>query len=207
MKVMQDLEISLKNVSYDDFYQLITENLQGGWIHALDKEQKGDSFGQKCICFEYISLDYGRVGFTIFQRNENTLFVPNIVPLDKSQLTIQEYNQTLDSFVTDVLSANQYDGNFEIVLSDDEITLQNEIDEESYKKFKSFSNLLVNFGGITHPRDKERWMDFIISTYDMNIDSSLLTISLINEGFTHEYADKLVEEYEFGSALLKKYTY
>lgn len=203
---MKDLEIKLNDISYQDFYNLITIDIEGNWSHTPDKEEKGRLFGQTYICFEYDSSNFGRAGFTILKENENKLSVPNIVPLDKSQLSIKEYNQVLDIFVTDILERYKNNENFEYSLSNDILILKDEIDTESYNKYKAFVGIASGLGGISHPNDQRRWFDFIIATYNEDLDLNLLKCSLVEDGLNSDLSDRLIEKYDFGRDLLRRYS-
>ena len=94
--------------------------------------------------------------------------VCNIVPLQKNQLTIDEYNQLLDLFYNDIAKVyGETHKDIKIVgPSSDQFDPLDYISEEALKKLTLFCNAANKSTGSSHPCDEERWFDFVCQTVD-----------------------------------------
>lgn len=81
-------------------------------------------------------------------------------------------------------------------------------DDAAEEALHNFSILANKATGSSHPRDQERWFQFIFAAYrapqQLDIDNLMRWLVEI-EGWSDEKAHDLVIEYEFGLALLKEY--
>lgn len=154
------------------------------------------------------------------------LRVNNIVPLEKNQLSIDEYNFILRLFNNDVIEPykkNHSDINISQPTSDifDPKTV---ISELALDKLRSFCYLANKSTGSSHPDDQERWFDFICQTVDDDriFDAETLAKFLQDElywgkkkddfhgaigdfAWDEEHAWQLASEYESACELLKYY--
>ena len=73
------------------------------------------------------------------------------------------------------------------------------------EKLRLFSTCANKATGSAHPRDRERWNDFVLSAHrdGSRMDASTLQRWLIEaEGWPPEVAEQLALEYEYGRELL-----
>lgn len=100
--------------------------------------------------------------------HEHYIKVCNIVPLQKSQLTIDEYNQLLELFYNDI--AKVYGETHEEIKvvgpSSGQFDPLDYISEKALKKLTLFCDAANKSTGSSHPSDEERWFDFICQTVD-----------------------------------------
>lgn len=201
MKVMQDLYISLDDINFEEFYTLITNDTPNNWVHKPNKEEKYLDFKIQAICFEYHN-EHLHAGLSLsFKSGENELFVPNIIPLEKPQLSIKEYNEVLNNFFQEIIAPRKAGYSYRI--TSDEHTLESELDMESVNKLRVFSSCANKSTGISHPSDQKRWFDFIYSSFQNSISLELLRYFLVEDGWDEESANKLSLNYEFAVDLLK----
>lgn len=203
MKQMQKLTIHLKTMDYDSFYQKLINQSVNGWQHNVEREQQLSETDMKWIIYTANIKDLPKSNLCLHKDNSTTIDVPNIVPLEISQLSVDEYNAILHNFVECILKPIQVDDNFTFELSKNELFLSDMLDENSVNKFKSFSRLANKSTGFSHPRDEERWFDFVLSSFNKNLDLDLLVDSLVNDGWTADNSERLARDYEYASSLLK----
>lgn len=110
-----------------------------------------------------VSIYYGKETW-----RDGYVKVTNIVPLQKNQLTIDEYNQVLDLFYNDIARVyGDTHGGIKVVgPSSDQFDPLDYISEDALKKLTLFCNLANKSTGASHPCDEERWFDFICQTVD-----------------------------------------
>ena len=110
-----------------------------------------------------VSIYYGKNTW-----REGYVQLCNIVPLEKSQLTIDEYNKLLELFYIDVVK--KYGETHEHIKivgpSSDRFEPLEYITEKALKKLILFCNSANKSTGSSHPADEERWFDFICQTVD-----------------------------------------
>jgi len=99
---------------------------------------------------------------------EGYVKVGNIVPLEKNQLTIDEYNKLLDLFYTDIAKVyEETHENIEVVgPSSGQFDPLDCISDEALKKLKIFCDNANKSTGSSHPCDEKYWFDFICQTVD-----------------------------------------
>lgn len=110
-----------------------------------------------------VSIYYGRDAW-----REGSIRVCNIVPLEKRELTVEEYNKVLNLFYIDI--AKKYceiHKNVKLVgPSSEQFDPLNYISDEALKKLTYFCDAANKSTGSSHPSDEERWFDFICQTVD-----------------------------------------
>lgn len=127
--------------------------------------------------------------------SEGQLQVNNIVPLDKSQLSIDEYNSVLRLFYNEIIKPYKechLDINIDISrLTDDIFDPKTVISEEALKKLEAFCVAANKSTGANHPCDQERWFSFICQTVDDEriFDSDTLAKFLQDESYWGKRAD------------------
>lgn len=75
------------------------------------------------------------------------------------------------------------------------------------EKLKCFSGCANKSNGGAHPRDRQRFNDFIVQAHYENssLDDFTLRELLIDEGWSERHADDLSSKYCFARDLLKQY--
>lgn len=110
-----------------------------------------------------VSIYYGKETW-----RDGCVKVGNIVPLEKDQLTVEEYNKILDLFYSDIVkpySVKHMD--IEIIgPTSEKFDPLNYITEKALQKLVKFCNAANKSTGSSHPCDEERWFDFICQTVD-----------------------------------------
>lgn len=183
---------------------------------------------------DYLFIDYigekvdkARVSIYIGDiAEDNEIKVGNIIPLEKNELSVDEYNSILMEFYNDVIKPYKKNGTEIEILkpSNDEFEPLSVISEEALRKLKAFCNGANKSTGSSHPCDQERWFEFICQTVDddMMFDATTLATFLQDESYwgkkdegfigvigryawDEEKAYELALEYESLSGILQYY--
>lgn len=205
MKVFRDLYVRLNGFKIEDLIELFTNNCGDHWRRALDRENDAGILGEKAFSFEHLLGDgLERAGLSFFQKEDDTWYVPNIIPLESGQLSHEQYNKLLNNFLENIVRPSITGLDVTAELSDDELFLNDVVGEEIASLLHKFSVLANKSTGSSHPCDRNRWFDFIIAVQrkHFSLDTDLLIHTLIEEGWSEEWAHDLAIEYEFAIGLL-----
>lgn len=146
--------------------------------------------------------------YIMIEEHKTEWSVDNIVPINKCELTYDEYNDLLDNFYNNVLEKIKIKGIEYIYESDPDYNILDEISINALTYLQAFSNAANKSTGSSHPLDRERWFKFICETVNDNkiIDTNNLTRYLCEDlGWNQDRAFELGCEYEFGVGLLENY--
>ena len=205
MKVFRDLYIKLNGVKVEELIEQFTARCGDHWHRALDRERDAGSMGEKAFSFEHTAEDgLERAGLSLFQKEGDTWYVPNIVPLDSSQLSRDQYNKILENFLDTIVLPSIAGLPVTAELSGDVVILKDVVGEDVAALLQKFSVLSNKSTGSSHPCDRNRWYDFLIAVQRkrISLDTDLLIHSLMEEGWSEDRAHDLAIEYEFAIGLL-----
>jgi len=202
MKTYKDLFINTNNLQIEDYIKKITDNLSGSWERDYANEENSKNLGEIAYCFRRKgdSLLPG-AGLSIFQKDKNVWYVPNIVPKDSSQLNYDQYNSILTEFYDKYLAPLSAD----VSITSGDIKDKDIVGEKAAKSLNTFSSCANKSTGSSHPCDRERWFNFIVDACntDINVDTDSLRRLLQEQGWSEEHSIKLVIEFEFARDLLE----
>lgn len=200
MKIFKDLFIHCANHNQsEDFVKRLLDLVgkSDKWCERDTTEETSDF-----LIFE------SKEGAVLFlHRKEDMYSVTNIVPTKKSSLSYDEYNDFLNDFYSEFIV--QFEKELTVVISDDEVTLEKFLRENTSKALRLFSKAANKSTGSSHPYDKERWHNFIITSFVNHdlIASDVLKRWLVEEeNWSEDAAVDLVIEYEQGISLLGAYS-
>lgn len=210
MLTFQDLYIKLKNYDIEKFVELLAQQCNEKWQRDLDQEKNMRLLGEMAICFKRLADDpIKSAGLTLFKKENNILYVPNIVPLETSQFSTTEYNLVLKEFVEEILRPTLKDNSItqdqiDYELTPEQVFIEDIAGEDVAKELNNFSALANKSTGSYHPCDKERWFNFLVTANKAgkSLYTDLLENTLIEQGWSADMANKLATEYEFAQSLL-----
>lgn len=133
---------------------------------------QGNSMLRDYICADYVGEQAPHAEVSIYYGKDTWrdgyVKVCNIVPLQKNQLTIEEYNQLLDLFYNDIAKVyGQTHDDIKVVgPSSGRFNPLDYISESALNKLTLFCNAANKSTGSSHSSDEERWFDFICQTVD-----------------------------------------
>jgi hypothetical protein len=223
MNIYKELYIYGTKEELDRMAKDIYLELPDGWT-------KPNNGLKNYILFDYVGNDLPHSEISIYYGDnywrDGMVCVTNIVPLEKSQLDINEYNKILDLFYKEVIALYELrnEGLRVEGPTSDIFEPKNYISKEAIKKLELFCNAANKSTGSTHPCDRERWYDFICQTIedDRIFDSDALYKFLKDEEYwgkkpddfmggmgryawSDEEAYKLACEYENNVEILQYY--
>lgn len=205
MKVFRDLIINLNGFKIDALVEIFTNKCGDHWRRALDREKDAGVLGEKAFSFEHIQGDgLERAGLSVFQKEGDIWYVPNIIPLDSSELSHCQYNKLLEDFLEKIVRPSIAGLVVTAELTNDELFLKDIVGEEIASLLHKFSVLANKSTGSSHPCDRNRWFDFLIAVQikQVSLNTDLLIRTLEEEGWSEEKAHDLAIEYEFAIGLL-----
>lgn len=135
-------------------------------------------------------------------------YVPNIVPLEKAELSYAQYNSILSDFVDRVARPVCDRLGAGIELSSGSQSLEDWTTEDVALRLKRFSAAANKSTGASHPMDERRWFDFIVASHRSGNELDLETLARwLREvdGWDEETAYDLAGNYQNALALLTYY--
>jgi hypothetical protein len=210
LEVFQDLHLRTRSASVS-IRDLILSQLKAPWRHDLAREQSVKSYALHQE--DVIALVREAVGGTdevglVLWQEEGGYRVSNIVPRKVGELGITKYNEVLQDFVMSVARPASAIGGFAVDLTSSRQTPEDWLEAAPAAALKRFSDLANKSTGAGHPRDQERWFEFLIAAHrtSARLDSTQLARWLTEvEGWSTETAHELAIDYEFALSLLEQY--
>ena len=161
MKIFRELYFRGNPDQLQNFTNDIRKYVASDWEYG-----RSDRYGSSWIYFDYSGdkVDNARVCISTGEYIQQCeLKVNNIVPMEKNQLSIEEYNAVLQKFYEDIIIPYTA-SNREVYItepSSDEFNPLTVISHEALRKLEAFCNGANKSTGSSHPCDQERWFDFI----------------------------------------------
>lgn len=211
MKVFRDLLI------YADAQQMaiaiseMEKAMPSGWMRDKAAESRSQAFpsstDRDIYCFVCKQTERRPAAMLILAEKEQGKFqVSNIVPLNQHQLKHSEYNFILGEFYDKVFKPNLEKLSIHHQLTEPDATLETWMDEKTAALLRAFTANANKWTGASHPNDRKRWNDFVLSAHQSSstLDPSTLVRWLVEEeNWSAEVAEQLALEYESGRGLLE----
>ncbi len=187
MKIFRELYFRGTPSDLNRFTEEIRNYVTGDW-RFVAKENNGKY--RSYLFFDYMGKQVENARVSIYlgdSINTGEISVGNIVPLNKNQLSIEEYNAVLMLFYNDVVIPFKNDNDYLNISqpTDDKFDPLTIMSDISLKKLKAFCGGANKSTGSSHPCDRERWLNFIFQTVeeDRILDSDTLFRFLKDEEF------------------------
>ena len=190
------------------------------WVHRVDTDILSNY-----LLFRY--LDHGSnaiaevsIYYGDDNLNQGELRVGNIVPLNKDVLSVEEYNEMLMLFYSDVVAPYKSDNGIPFITepSTDTFDLHQVMSDESYGILVRFIRLInkEGKGDYLNSLEEPLWHDFVYHTYEdgRELGEEDLLYAFLDEDFLRdigsekmdtERAEKLVHRYEIEFKMLEYY--
>lgn len=194
MKTYRELYFKGTSKKLSEFVDQIGKYAVGDW-----KLEKQSERWKDYLFFDYIGELVDKARVSIYVGDEiakGELEVGNIIPVEKNELSVDEYNAVLLKFYDDVIKPYKECGT-ELSISqpsDDIFDPTSVISETALKKLKLFCSAANKSTGSSHPCDQERWFDFICQTVDDGkmFDYSTLASFLQDETYWGKKPDDFI---------------
>lgn len=210
MKVFGELTIQLKNKLYLDLVAEIERKLTEGWTRNVERETEVWSRSQaKSSCFRYAGTDKASpTSADLWLHNAGQhAYVSNIVPAQQGRLSYDEYNTILRTFWEQLAQPAAEILGLRALLSKTDVEIEDLLSKKAAEALQSFSANANKSTGSSHPLDKQRWNEFLITCHRKKdrIGTDLLSKWLMQDGWDEESASDLVIQFEQGTGLLEQY--
>lgn len=212
MKQFKDLDISGPDKQLLALIETVSANLPADWHRDPEAEARMEhlDFLGTGVGFAFIrDAKEGAPKAGLFLSGERErLNVPNIVPLDSSELSMIQYNKILDEFADMLREHALPDAQLNICLTSDDAAITDWVSSDAAGLLEHFSKLANKSTGSAHPLDFERWARFLIQVHKegSTLYSSFLSQWLVEElGWSPDHANRLARDYEFARDLLRHY--
>jgi hypothetical protein len=190
--------------------QALIDHATAPWRHAPEREERVHlpAVEGKPMAFERTaSPGYESAGLVLFPRPDG-LEVTNIVPLERSELSRRAYNTILEDFAEQIARPAANSTGFVVELSGSTEQIEDKLSLSAFEALTRFSALANQSTGASHPKDRQRWFDFVIQAHmeRSELDSDFLERWLIeSEDWPQAQASDLAIEYERSRALLARF--
>jgi hypothetical protein len=217
MERFQDIFISCTAEDAEKLIDIVRAVLEQGNIAswALSEQEMerlkdvGFGSGGAFVCAERLDQNgHPYAVLALLHSPPGQVYVPNIVPEEKHELSKAEYNQVLTAFHEDVLkpALAQWAQPHGLDITKPVVHLDDLLPADLAKSLRAFSNS-ANKSAL-HPLDQARWRKFLIHSHKKGheISSDLLKDILVEElSWPDEAAWRLASRYQDGIELLDEY--
>ena len=211
MQVFQDLKLSGQRNELERLIAAISAMLpQHGWQRDLDAEKqlatatRDPMYSFACKA----SMDREAASLWLAYSNSGDLEVANIVPEERNELSVHQYNSILNDFWQRFVQPAMAGLNINAEITKSETSIEDYLSKPIADLLRRFSNAANKSTGSIHPLDRKRWFSFLIAAHTENttVSTDILRKWLIEEGgWSDDKAFDLVVEYEYGRELLSQY--
>jgi hypothetical protein len=209
MKTVNELTIRGERAHLERLLARVEALLDDGWKRDREAEERlgrRGALGLWACCFSCTTrADRPAAGFWVHARSPGELYVSNVIPLEKQDLSEEESNRLLAEFEREFLGPAAAEVGVETEVVPHRRTLGGELSAEAMRLLQAFS-ASANRRGL-QATDRRRWNAFLIRAHqeDSLLDPSLLKEWLQQEGWPDDMCDGLVDEYEAARSLLSDY--
>ena len=205
MESFQTFRVTGTRATIQKILDELLERATAGWHRSAARERSIDAV-KDLFCFE-CDARLGRPDATLWvsTKDEGTvLYDTTIVPISESRLTSAQCNNVVKSFVTDMLEPIASEYGVHVDVSGDTFEMRDHISGPTEKRLSLFSSAANKSTGASHPSDKSRWLDFILSCHNeqAKLHPEDLEAWLRHDGWSDEMASELALQYEFARDLL-----
>ena len=211
IEVFQDLFLVFPDERRQEICGALRQHAKAPWRYAEEKARLLDGNTgeyEKWMVFEREpGDDIAASGLALLAKPDG-YEVANIVPLELDELGVSGYNDVLNDFVDRIARPALEECEFNVKITKRRQFITDWISQEAAEALHRFSVLANKSTGSSHPSDRRRWFQFIMTVHkdQRKLDTDLLIRWLVEvEDWNAERAHKLAIEYEFGLALLNEY--
>lgn len=210
IEIFQDLYLQGDPSNFLTVREALIAQAQTPWRHAIQREKILHGMGgdKRGIAFEReATLGIEAAGLVLIS-SPTGFKIANIIPLEKNQLSQQQYNSILRDFSEKIAEPVCKKLDFRLCITNSIWDINAALPPSTAKALFSFSRAANKSSGASHPLDRKRWFAFIIDAHRLNLDLDvgLLTRWLVEaERWPDDIAYELAGEYEVARALLNQY--
>ena len=212
MEIYRELKMWGNPEALEQFIQKIGEFEQDMWrrdqeVEARLRESGGAPGTYYCFtCSKTGGLPASTVH--LFRKSDRNMYVANVTPRDKSELSVEEYNRVVEDFHARCVEPAARETGVLVRLKDADMDIKDILTETTAHALRQFSAAANKATGSSHPSDQRRWFTFLVAAHKENTSLDVMTLKdwlIDEEGWPEQAASRLVVEYEFSRALLNQY--
>jgi hypothetical protein len=210
VQIFQDLTIKGKSPELESFAREIETSLKDNWSRNRAMEEEVRPLDRSpSWCFAFAGSGEKPAAFLwLAYREPNELYVPNIVPAGTDRLSREQYNSIVQEFYEEFVKDAAHKTGVRAELGREKVELEDLLSKDTAQALRRFSGLANKSTGSSHPRDRTRWEEFLISAHreESTLAPDELERWLIEEQqWPSDKASDLAIEYEEAMSLLKAY--
>lgn len=210
IEVFQDLHLRGSASALGVLHDALKAHAVAPWRYAAEKVEKLREMGeeQDALAFERAPTPGFEAAGLVLLPVSDGMDVVNIVPLNVSELSYRAYNAILQDFAASVAGPAAKVAGFRVDLTNSTLQLEEKVPPNVMEALRRFSVTANRSTGASHPRDQERWFDFIIQAHrsGAKLDASTLARWLSeSDGWPEDGARELAGEYERARELLVRF--
>ncbi len=209
MGSLNELTIHGASEDLEELLKRVEERLDDGWKKDFEVERRLDQVTVRSShSFPFSCSAKGHrpaVVLLLSTKGPNKLYVSTIVPLEKREITENEYNFILAEFQSRFVTPAGEGMNVETKLARKRVMLEQYLSPEATRRLRTFS--ASGNRAILQPDDRKRWNDFTIQSYldGTVVDPAILDAWLEENGWSEDSRCELLGEYEAARSLLAAY--
>lgn len=209
MRSLNELTVRGLSAQLARLLERLDRSLTGGWRRNIDAEARSQKMGLRSGTTHFYACsatDRRPAASLWFQaRGPEELYVSNIVPHGKRELTDDEYNLILADFESMVVQPASVGLEVAIAQVQQRVRLDVYLSSEAIRRLESFSAVAQK--ECLHSYDCDQWREFVIRAHleRAGLDPVLLEEWLADQGWPEEQRQQLVCEYESARSFLAAY--
>jgi len=211
LQVFQDFHLNVTPEQRTALRQAIMSALSEPWSHTLEAEQTMTKFSgtdDDVMVFQKKESKDSPAANLFLWSTADGYKITNIVPTDTNSLDYADYNAIVQNFATKIAIPVAQRIGFKYELSAPFISIDDLVSNNTVKSLRLFSNAANKSTGSTHPRDRGRWVEFLISAFhdEKKLNASDLSRWLHEcDGWPEDEAHELASQFELGIEILEAY--
>jgi hypothetical protein len=201
MKVFQELELQGPKPVLTKAIEVISQRLDNGWIRDYDKERwlksvsEDEQYGFSCRK----QLMREPADLWLLYRDNETLYVSNIIPQESDELSVEQYNLIISEFYERFAQPVAESLGLAHTLTPATKPIEALLSKETAAKLKRFARFPHKGTASFHLLDRQRWQALLVAarTEATELYPDILASWLLSEGFSLGAVHALSTEYDF----------
>jgi hypothetical protein len=210
LEVFRNFEITGEEPKLTTFLSQLSRRLPSGWKRNPSREKEirhASGKDAKTFVFSIAPQDERPAANLFLMRSGHSLRITNIVPVEYGQLSKSQYNSFIDEFSSAAVPVAESVG-LNATMTPAQLDVRVLVGENTFRALKAFSDFANRTTGASHPLDRGRWLNFLISQHieGARLDGDILTRWFIEEEkWPYSEAYDLGSQFEFARELLSAY--
>lgn len=173
------------------------------WMAETSLQDYDFRDGLFVICTKVLN-DIHHYGVIIqYSSTKRGIFIPNIIPIIKRELSVLEYNICFDQFWEAI--GRYITKGYKCILGGGEVTIEELLTPSLLRLFKEF-DLLANRKSL-HPLDEQRWRNFVIkmASSRRRLDKRQIHLLFLAFGWNKDKALEMSSRYVNELSIIRQY--